>query len=120
MGKGRLHLKSHKREGKNPDKNSFVSGREQQKSGSKLPRKFLTIAKQSFRELQKTPKIRENFGIKSPQEAPPNERPEGRRPENESRVEIHNNIIAIDKSGDPQVCRIGLKPSHTGTTRKMH
>ena len=49
-----------------------------------LPGTLLVIAKQSLRELRKTLRTRENFGIKSLREAPLNERSDGRRPDDEN------------------------------------
>ena len=93
------------REVKNPDKTFFVLRREQQKAGKKLPGPSLVIVKQSFREPWTTLGIRKNFGIKSPKEAPPNERSEGQIPGDKSRAEIHEKIRTSNKSGEPRVCR---------------
>ena len=44
---------------------------------------------QYFRELRKTPRMRETFGtIKSPEELPPNKRLGGHTPNNESKEDI--------------------------------
>ena len=69
-----------------------------------LPGTSLAIAKQYFREPRTTLRIMENLGIKSPREAPTNERPDGRRPNDESRAEIPEKSRPIDKYGDPQEC----------------
>ena len=74
---------------------------------------------QSFRELQKTPRIRENFGRKSPREAPPNEWSEVRRTDNKSREEITNNIIPSDNSGYPPCMSYGTQASSHRNDKKI-